>query len=62
MLPVGRFRTQHEVDEMSHDDQGNTLSVELDAQVRLGRELRGLTNLELARTALGDRPAMHGSR
>ena len=47
--------------QMSADDQRNTLIVELDAQTRLGRELQGLTNVDLARTALGDRPAMHGS-
>lgn len=47
---------------MSANDQRNTLIVELDAQTRLGRELQGLTNLQLVRTALGDRPAMHGSR
>lgn len=47
---------------MSADDQRNTLIVELDAQTRLGRELQGLTNLGLARTVLGDRPAMHGHR
>jgi hypothetical protein len=48
--------------QMSADDQRNTLIVELDAQTRLGRDLQGLTNLQLVRTALGDRPAMHGSR
>ncbi len=47
--------------QMSADDQRNTVIVELDGQTRLGRELQGLTNLGLARTALGDRPAMHGS-
>ncbi len=44
---------------MSADDQRNTLIVELDAQTRLGRELQGLSNLDLARTVLGDRPAIH---
>ena len=48
--------------QMSVDDQRNTLIVELGAQTRLGRELQGLTNLQLVRTALGDRPAMHGQR
>ena len=48
--------------QMSVDDQRNTLIVELGAQTRLGRELQGLTNLQLVRTALGDRPAMHGPR
>jgi hypothetical protein len=62
VLLVGRFRTQRELNTMSRDDMRNTLIVELDAQTRLGRQLRGLTNLGLARTALGDRPAMHGSR
>ena len=45
--------------QMSADDQRNTLIVELDAQTRLGQELQGLSNLGLARTLLGDRPAIH---
>ena len=57
-----RIRDDGALRQMSADDQRNTLIVELDAQTRLGRELQGLTNLGLARTALGDRPAMHGSR
>ncbi|GAB3678766.1 serine hydrolase domain-containing protein [Angustibacter aerolatus] len=44
--------------QMSADDQRNTLIVELDAQTRLGRQLQGLSNLDLVRTALGDRPAV----
>ena len=48
--------------QMSADDQRNTLVVELDAQTRLGRELQGLSNLDLARTLLGDRPAIHRPR
>ncbi len=57
-----RIRDDAALRQMSADDQRNTLIVELDAQTRLGRELQGLTNLQLVRTALGDRPAMHGSR
>jgi hypothetical protein len=56
-----RIRDDGALRQMSADDQRNTLIVELDAQTRLGRELQGLTNLGLARTALGDRPAIHGS-
>lgn len=57
-----RIRDDGALRQMSADDQRNTLIVELDAQTRLGRELQGLTNMGLARTALGDRPAMHGSQ
>jgi len=57
-----RIRDDGALRQMSADDQRNTLIVELDAQTRLGRELQGLTNLGLSRTALGDRPAMHGPR
>ena len=55
------IRDDAALQQMSADDQRNTLIVELDAQTRIGRELQGLTNLGLARTALGDRPAIHGS-
>ena len=61
LLRTLRIRDDGTLRQMSADDQRNTLIVELDAQTRLGRELQGLTNLGLARTALGDRPAMHGS-
>jgi len=57
-----RIRDDGGLRQMSADDQRNTLIVELDAQTRLGPQLQGLTNLGLSRTALGDRPAMHGSR
>ena len=39
VLLAGKFRTQRELNDMSRDDQRNTLIVELDAQTRLGREL-----------------------
>ncbi len=61
LLRILRSRDDAALRTMSADDQRNTLIVELDAQTRLGRELQGLTNLGLARTALGDRPAVHGS-
>ena len=61
LLRTLRIRDDGALRQMSADDQRNTLIVELDAQTRLGRELQGLTNLGLARTALGNRPSIHGS-
>lgn len=59
LLRNARIRDDGALRQMSADDQRNTLIVELDAQTRLGRELQGLSNLGLARTVLGDRPAIH---
>jgi CubicO group peptidase (beta-lactamase class C family) len=59
LLRAARIRDDAALRTMSADDQRNTLIVELDAQTRLGRDLQGLTNLGLARTMLGDRPAIH---
>ncbi|KOV83813.1 hypothetical protein [Nocardia sp. NRRL S-836] len=39
--------------QMSADDQRNTAIVALDAQTRRGRQLQGLSNLDLAKVALG---------
>ena len=45
---------------MSADEQRNTLIVELDAQTGAGRELQGLTELELVLVALGSDRAVRG--
>jgi hypothetical protein len=42
---------------MSADDQRNTMIVEIAVQTGMGQELQGLSNLDLARIALG---SMHG--
>lgn len=59
LMRHARIRDDGALRQMSADDQRNTLIVELDAQTHLGRELQGLSNLGLARTAIGDRPGMH---
>jgi len=62
LLRAAGIRDDAALRQMSSDDQRNTLVVELDAQTRLGRELQGLSDLGLARTVLGDRPAIHRER
>ena len=59
LLRHARIRDDAALRRMSADDQRNTLIVELESQTRLGRELQGLSDLGLARTMLGDRPAIN---
>lgn len=48
-----KIRTDAQLRTISSDDQRNTLIVELDRQVQMGRALQGLDNLKLASLALG---------
>ena len=45
---------------MSSDDQRNTMIVELDAQTGAGRQLQGLSNMDLVLVGLGSDRLVHG--
>lgn len=52
-LRTTKIRTDEELKRMSDDDQRNTLIVEIGAQNGMGRELQGLSNMELVLMGLG---------
>jgi hypothetical protein len=57
LLRAMRARDDATLKTMSADDLRNTVIVELESQTRLGiPTLQGFSNLDLVRTALGDRP------
>ena len=52
-LRTGRMRDDDALRTMSVDGQRNTLIVEMDSETHRGSRLQGLSNLDLALTALG---------
>src|SRR5215469_2488004 len=52
-LRRGRIRTDAELKTMSPDDQRNTLIVEVGKQTGQGKELQGLSNIDLVLQGLG---------
>ena len=55
-LREGRIRRDDELRRMTDDDQRNTAIVEIGSQTGLGRELQGLSDLDLVRLGLGREP------
>src|SRR5882672_2284639 len=52
-LREARIRNDADLKKMSADDQRNTLIVEMGLQTGMGRELQGLSNIELVLMGLG---------
>ncbi len=59
-LRKGKIRTDEELKKMSADDQRNVMIVEMGSQTGLGRELQGLSNLQLVKVGLGSDLATQG--